>query len=100
MGACVMRWTRISRIYTNSVRGNSGNSCLSLRVHPVFMCFVAAAALLCFPLGCLASSSLSFSVQFDQANKLYEQGKFEEAASAYEALVASGARSASVWFNL
>jgi tetratricopeptide (TPR) repeat protein len=41
-----------------------------------------------------------FVVQFDQANKLYEQGKFEEAANAYESLAASGVRTANVWFNL
>jgi hypothetical protein len=37
---------------------------------------------------------------FDQANKLYEQGKFSEAAAAYEALVSSHPPTANVWFNL
>src|SRR5262249_50947196 len=37
---------------------------------------------------------------FDAANKLYEQGKFNEAASAYEKLVQSGQVSAALYFNL
>jgi len=38
--------------------------------------------------------------EFDRANKLYEQGKFPEAAGAYEALAAGGGNNASLWFNL
>ena len=37
---------------------------------------------------------------FEDANKFYEQGKFAEAAAAYEQLAASGAATANVWFNL
>ncbi len=37
---------------------------------------------------------------FDQANKLYEQGKFTEAAAAYEKLTQDGQVSATVYFNL
>src|SRR6266446_10846926 len=37
---------------------------------------------------------------FDQANRLYEQGKFAEAATAYENLVPSAPASAAVYFNL
>lgn len=37
---------------------------------------------------------------FEAANKLYEEGKFNEASSAYEDLLKSGARSAAVCFNL
>jgi tetratricopeptide (TPR) repeat protein len=37
---------------------------------------------------------------FDSANKLYEQGKFAEAASAYEGLLASRQASAPLYFNL
>jgi len=37
---------------------------------------------------------------FDQANKLYEQGKFAEAATAYEQLAAAGRPTTAVWFNL
>jgi len=37
---------------------------------------------------------------FDAANKLYEQGKPSEAASAYQSLIQSGHASAAVYFNL
>jgi len=37
---------------------------------------------------------------FDAANKLYEQGKYAEAASAYQQLLKSGQSSAAVYFNL
>ena len=40
------------------------------------------------------------AAEFDRANKLYEQGKFPEAVSAYETLAASGVGNASLWFNL
>ncbi len=37
---------------------------------------------------------------FDQANRLYEQGKFSEAVSAYETFALTNPPTASVWFNL
>jgi len=37
---------------------------------------------------------------FEQANKLYEQGKFAEAATAYEKMIAGGQASTAVYFNL
>ena len=37
---------------------------------------------------------------FDAANKLYEQGKYAEAASGYEKLLRAGTASAAVYFNL
>jgi tetratricopeptide (TPR) repeat protein len=37
---------------------------------------------------------------FDEANRLYEQGKYAEAASHYESLIASGRNSPGVFFNL
>ena len=40
------------------------------------------------------------STDFDAANKLYEEGKFADAASAYEKLVQSGQVSAALYFNL
>jgi len=40
------------------------------------------------------------SSAFDAANKLYEQGKFAEAAASYEKLIQSGQPSAAVLFNL
>jgi tetratricopeptide (TPR) repeat protein len=38
--------------------------------------------------------------EFDQANKLYEEGKFAEAAAAYEKQIEGGAISPTLWFNL
>jgi tetratricopeptide (TPR) repeat protein len=40
------------------------------------------------------------SAAFDAANKLYEQGRFAEAAAAYEKLLESGQRAETIWFNL
>ena len=37
---------------------------------------------------------------FDQANKLYEEGKFADAANAYEKLAQSGSVSPAIYFNL
>ena len=37
---------------------------------------------------------------FDAANKLYEQGQFAPAADAYENIIQSGTRSATLYFNL
>jgi len=47
---------------------------------------------------CLAAADLAGA--FDAANKLYEQGKFAEAATAYENLAQPGASSPAVVFNL
>jgi len=58
----------------------------------------------------LVLSSLAFSVaglradttenSFETANKLYEQGKFADAAAAYTGLIQSGNSSATLYFNL
>jgi tetratricopeptide (TPR) repeat protein len=45
------------------------------------------------------SAALS-AAAFDSANKLYEEGKFAEAASAYDTLAKSGQYSAALYFNL
>jgi tetratricopeptide (TPR) repeat protein len=37
---------------------------------------------------------------FEQANKLYEEGKFSEAAAAYEGLIQAGHQSPTLYFNL
>jgi len=67
----------------------------------VFIRCLAITTLL-LPLICYSAPAptQSFAAQFDQANKLYEQGKFEEAAAAYQTIAESGVRAASVWFNL
>jgi tetratricopeptide (TPR) repeat protein len=50
---------------------------------------------------CGASSACGQDVgAFDAANKLYEQGKFTEAAAAYEQLARTHPRSETLWFNL
>ncbi len=38
--------------------------------------------------------------QFDQANRLYEQGKFSDAAAGYQQLIAAGHTSATLYYNL
>lgn len=45
-------------------------------------------------------SGADFNAQFDAANKLYEQGKFAEAATAYQQILQSGGASSSIYFNL
>jgi tetratricopeptide (TPR) repeat protein len=48
----------------------------------------------------LYSQAALASTAFDAANKLYEEGKFAEAVSAYEKLAQSGQVSAALYFNL
>jgi tetratricopeptide (TPR) repeat protein len=47
-----------------------------------------------------AAPAQEFDTAFDQANRLYEQGKFTEAAAAYEQLVQRGHRSDTLFHNL
>lgn len=50
---------------------------------------------------CLAAtSSMNVAVAFEAANKLYEQGKFADAAAAYEQLTESGTTAPALYFNL
>lgn len=56
--------------------------------------------LACFALALMTAFAADISTGFDSANKLYEQGKFPEAASAYGKLIASGSVSAPLYFNL
>ena len=62
----------------------------------------AVRLLLVLMLGCLLSRAAEAdpSVAFDAANKLYEQGKFAEAAAAYEKLIPTVPRSETLFFNL
>jgi len=46
------------------------------------------------------AANQSVTISFDAANKLYEQGKFAEAASAYQQLLKSDQASAAVYYNL
>jgi len=58
--------------------------------------FVLAVVLL----SCLSLAANDLAVAFDQANKLYERGKYAEAAEAYTTLVKGGRTSAALYFNL
>jgi tetratricopeptide (TPR) repeat protein len=55
------------------------------------------ALLLSFPFTSHAATPIA---QFDQANRLYEQGKFTDAATGYQQLVAAGHTSATMYYNL
>src|SRR6266513_6228167 len=55
--------------------------------------------LLCFCVSSFARAG-DLSVAFEQANKLYEQGTFAEAAAGYEKIVAGGRVSPALYFNL
>src|SRR5689334_21968587 len=61
--------------------------------------FLLVAQLMLF-VTCLRAASDPGGAAFDSANKLYEQGKFTEAASAYEKMVQTGQASAAVYYNL
>ena len=65
--------------------------------------FQIYALLILLALFCLSTSALAaedFSKSFAAANRLYEQGKFSDAASAYEAVIQSGQVSPALYFNL
>src|SRR5262245_20588360 len=64
-------------------------------------CFCAALILLMLGITRLAVLGAEHpSTIFEQGNKLYEQGKFAEAAAAYDQLIHSGYRSAALFYNL
>ena len=48
----------------------------------------------------LTSHAATPIAQFDQANRLYEQGKFADAAAGYQQLIAAGHTSATIYYNL
>src|SRR5215469_5260146 len=59
-----------------------------------------AMPLLLFALGVVAAGGATAESAFDEANKLYEQGKYTEAANGYEKILQSGQVSAAVLYNL
>jgi tetratricopeptide (TPR) repeat protein len=63
-------------------------------------CFRAARLAMAVLLLGLSAFAADVSTEFDSANKLYEQGRFAEAAAAYEKMIESGRASAAVYFNL
>lgn len=54
----------------------------------------------CLVLFTLSAPAATPIAQFDQANRLYEQGKFADAATGYQQLIALGHTSATVYYNL
>lgn len=56
--------------------------------------------ILAFVSGLSSARADEFSNAFEQANRLYEQGKYAEAAAGYDKLVQSGKVSAALYFNL
>jgi tetratricopeptide (TPR) repeat protein len=66
-------------------------------------CTFSPLALACSALLSLLLSTASAAISagdFDSANKLFDQGRFTDAASAYQKLLASGHASAAIYFNL
>jgi tetratricopeptide (TPR) repeat protein len=49
---------------------------------------------------CSVARAEDLSTAFDQANKLYEEGKFTESAAAYEKILRQGMASPALYFNL
>jgi hypothetical protein len=64
-----------------------------------FSFFVGMVALCFLALG-LRAASVDVSVAFDEANRLYEQGRFGAAADAYESLLQAGQTTPAVLHNL
>ena len=48
----------------------------------------------------LALPAASPNAEFEQANKLYEEGKFKQAAAAYQSLIDRGAELPTIYYNL
>jgi tetratricopeptide (TPR) repeat protein len=62
--------------------------------------FVLGFAIVCFGIATPILSAADPAAAFTQANKLYEQGKYADAASAYETLIKTGVVSPALLFNL
>jgi tetratricopeptide (TPR) repeat protein len=69
-------------------------------IHRVKRCLRVAPSLVLFFAMLGSAFAADVSAGFDSANKLYEQGKFADAASAYENLIQSGTFSSALYFNL
>lgn len=61
---------------------------------------VRATVWLVLLLGAFGARAGETEASFDQANKLYEQGKFKEAIQAYDQIVTKGGANSAVYFNL
>lgn len=72
-----------------------------LAIFPANM--LAGLALACMLLGCTAFSAVTATnaeTDFDSANRLYEQGRFADAAATYEKLIQTGKVAPALYFNL
>jgi tetratricopeptide (TPR) repeat protein len=69
-------------------------SFLSASVFSVISCSIV------FLLSTAAGFAAEGSARFDAANKLYEQGKFAEAAAGYQQMIQSGTASSAIYYNL
>ena len=65
-----------------------------------FQRYVLAGLLLLILVLLPRAESAEVNVKFEQANRLYEQGKYGEAANAYESIVKSRGGSTALYFNL
>src|SRR5262245_5392479 len=76
------------------------------QIRPLILLQLLCALVLATPSGVTQSANVTSEsnptpeMAFDSANKLYEQGKYPEAASAYSQLTQNGHASAPVYFNL
>ena len=87
----------MNRIIDSKVQRRNSLRPQSVGVASLHLCVFAL--LLGAPL-CFRASAETSVAAFDAANRLYEQGKFKEAASAYEDMLRSGEASAALYFNL
>ncbi len=79
-----------------TIRIQSGHLSWLAKIGPAVL---QLAAVVAFLFQAHARADLSTNA-FESANKLYEEGKFAEAASAYQKLAQSGQASAALYFNL
>lgn len=66
----------------------------------IFKTWKGTLAIMLLVAGCLVCRAADVASEFDAANTLYGQGKFAEAAAAYEKIVQSGSVSPALYFNL
>lgn len=80
--------------------GNPGSKAIRLRLLGAASWRLCVFALMLTSLSWFRARAEISTGAFDAANKLYEQGKFAEAATAYEKMLQSGQASAALYFNL
>jgi hypothetical protein len=83
-----------------TVPSTTNTLCTHLKVGVNERPLVPFISLLLVFLCCSSSSAQVAAVSFEGANKLYEEGKFADAAAAYEKLSQSGTVSAALFYNL